>query len=124
MSVSKQQLQEIQNKLVEEYAGAGKVTSEELMDKLEKFKITPEEIEQIYDAFNESGIEVVDTFIDNDKNKDLLLQIEKEISMDDPVKVYLKDIGKVPLLSADEEMMYAERMHLGDEEAKKKLGSS
>ncbi|MBR2377485.1 MAG: RNA polymerase sigma factor RpoD [Clostridia bacterium] len=124
MSVSKQQLQEIQNKLVEEYAKVGKVTSEELMDKLEKFKITPEEIEQIYDAFSENDIEIVESFIEIDKSKDLLLQLEKEISMDDPVKVYLKDIGKIALLSTEEETELAEKMMQGDEFAKRRLSEA
>ena len=124
MSVSKQQLQEIQNKLIEEYGKAGKISSDELIDKLEKFKITPEEIENVYEAFRVSGIEIIDSFQENEKNKDLLLQLEKEISMDDPVKVYLKDIGKIALLSTEEETELAERMMNGDEQAKRRLSEA
>ena len=124
MSVSKQQLQEIQKTLIEEYIKDGKVFNEELVDKLEKFKINPEEIESIYEAFRLSNIEIVDSFQENEKNKDLLLQLEKEISMDDPVKVYLKDIGKIALLSTEEETELAERMMNGDEQAKRRLSEA
>ena len=101
-----------------------KITNDELMDKLEKYKVNPEEIEQIYEAFNLNNIEVVETFAEVDKSKDLLLQLEKEISMDDPVKVYLKDIGKIALLSTEEETELAEKMMQGDEHAKKRLSEA
>ncbi len=124
MSVSIEVLDEIKKSLIEEYGKAGRVSNDELVDKLEKHKITPEEIESVYEAFRGAGIEIYDTFTENEKNKDLLLQLEKEISMDDPVKVYLKDIGKIPLLTTDEESELAEKMMQGDELAKRKLSEA
>ena len=124
MSISEQLLQEINGKLVEEYAGVGKVTTEELMDKLEKYKISPEDMDVIFDALKAHNIEVSDVYSDSEKNKDLLLQLEKEISMDDPVKVYLKDIGKIALLSTEEEAELAEKMMQGDEFAKRRLSEA
>ena len=124
MSISEQLLQEINGKLVEEYSVAGKVTTDELMDKLEKYKISPEDMELVFDALKANKIEVTDVYSDSEKNRDLLLQLEKEISMDDPVKVYLKDIGKIALLSTEEEAELAEKMMQGDEFAKRRLSEA
>lgn len=124
MSISEQLLQEINGKLVQDYAGVGRVTTDELMDKLEKYKISPEDMDVIFDALKASNIEVTDVYSDSEKNKDLLLQLEKEISMDDPVKVYLKDIGKIALLSTEEEAELAEKMMQGDEFAKRRLSEA
>ncbi|MBO4862221.1 MAG: RNA polymerase sigma factor RpoD [Firmicutes bacterium] len=59
--------------------------------------------------------------IAKDAEEDTFEDIEKNMAIDDPVRMYLKEIGKVPLLSADEELELAKRMEEGDEEAKKKL---
>ncbi len=74
-------IKEIQNKLIKEYSKVGKVSSEELMLKIEKYNFTPKEIEIIYNKLNENKIEVIDMVIENDREKDLLLQLEKEISL-------------------------------------------
>ena len=75
-------------------------------------------MEEIYKTLETSGIKIVD---DYEKDKELYDQLLKEISMDDPVKMYLKDIGKVPLLSADDEIELARKMMDGDESAKREL---
>ena len=75
-------------------------------------------MEEIYKGLEENGIKIVD---DYEKDKELYDQLLKEISMDDPVKMYLKDIGKVPLLSADDEIELARKMMDGDESAKREL---
>ena len=75
-------------------------------------------MEEIYKTLEENGIKIVD---DYEKDKELYDQLLKEISMDDPVKMYLKDIGKVPLLSADDEIELARKMMDGDESAKREL---
>lgn len=125
MSVSTEKLNEIIQELLAFYNGKKFVKSDEIMDKLDKYKVTPEEIEQIYNAFNENNIEIIESYDDiASKDNDLLNQLEKEVSMDDPVKVYLKDIGKVALLSGDEEAELAEKMMQGDEVAKKRLSEA
>ncbi len=124
MSISEQLLQEINSKLIKEYASAGKVSTDELMDKLEKYKVSPDDMEIIFDALKANKIEVTDVYSDSEKDKDLLLQLEKEISMDDPVKVYLKDIGKIALLTTEEEAELAEKMMQGDEFAKRRLSEA
>ena len=75
-------------------------------------------MEEIYKTLETSGIKIVD---DYEKDKELYDQLLKEISMDDPVKMYLKDIGKVPLLSADDEIELARKMMDGDADAKREL---
>ncbi len=122
MSISDQQLKEVINKIVTESQVKGSITTDELMDKMDKFKLSPEQMEQVYDALNEKKIEIIDS---SEKDKDLLLlQLDKEMSMDDPVKVYLKDIGKIPLLSTDEETELAQKMMEGNELAKQRLSEA
>ena len=125
MSVSNEQLTLISEEIINAYAGKKFIKADELLDKLDKHKITPEQTEIIYDALNKNGIEVVDSYDDiAARDNDLLNQLEKEVSMDDPVKVYLKDIGKVALLSTEEETELAEKMMQGDEWAKKRLSEA
>ncbi len=125
MSVSKEQLTQIVEELLTAYDSKKFVKADELLDRLDKHKISPEQTEVIYDALKEKGIEVVDSYDDmTARDNDLLNQLEKEVSMDDPVKVYLKDIGKVALLSTEEETELAEKMMQGDEWAKKRLSEA
>ena len=125
MSVSTEKLTELTQELLAFYQDKKFVKADELMDRIEKHKVTPEQIEVIYNAFSEKNIEIIDTFDDvASRDDDLLNQLEKEVSMDDPVKVYLKDIGKVALLSTEEESELAEKMMQGDESAKKRLSEA
>ena len=125
MSVSNEQLTLITEEIINAYAGKKFIKADELLDKLDKHKITPEQTEIIYEALNKNGIEVADSYDDiAARDNDLLNQLEKEVSMDDPVKVYLKDIGKVALLSTEEETELAEKMMQGDEWAKKRLSEA
>ena len=117
-----QELLNLVSDVILEYKKAGSITITQLFDKLDKQQTTPADLEEIYRLFDNAGIQVVDEF---EKDKDLYDQLLKEVSnMDDPVKMYLKDIGKVPLLSPDEEVELAKRMMEGDETAKRLLSEA
>ena len=97
MSVSTEKLTELTQELLTFYQDKKFVKADELMDKIEKHKVTPEQIEIIYNAFNEKNIDIIDTFDEvTSRDDDLLNQLEKEVSMDDPVKVYLKISVRLP----------------------------
>ena len=125
MSVSKEQITQIVEEVVTFFDNKKFIKADELLDRLDKHKVSPEQMELIYAGLNEKGIEVIDSYDDiAARDNDLLNQLEKEVSMDDPVKVYLKDIGKVALLSTEEETELAEKMMQGDEWAKKRLSEA
>ncbi len=112
----------------------GMLQSTELNNVLSKIPCTVEQIEQVYELLESMGIQIMGTELelDDDSPADLPgLEIEEEIidpvelaaeyNLDDPVRMYLKEIGQVPLLSADEEMELAQKVSTGDKAAKKKL---
>ncbi len=105
----------------------GVLTRIEVSKALEEFEITPEEIETVYDIFEKEGIEVVDDLdkeleeIEVSKEELEDLSVPEGINIDDHVKMYLKEIGKVNLLDPVQENDLAQRMADGDEAAKKKL---
>ena len=98
-----------------EFKAQGQITTEALFDRLDKLQPTADEVDEVYKLIEQSGIKIVN---EDEKNKEFYEQLLKEVSMDDPVKMYLKDIGKVPLLSPDEETELAKRMMEGDAEAR------
>ena len=81
-----------------------------------------DQVEEVCRILKENGVNVVSVAID--LTAEDIDQIMSDVSIDDPVKVYLKDIGKVPLLSQEEEKLLAVRMNEGDEEAKKRLSEA
>jgi len=108
----------------------GELTYEEIMDSLEDIDLDSEDIEEIYDIFSEMDIDVIeednnnedsDDDSDDDDESELDLSIPQGVGIDDPVRMYLKEIGKVDLLSAEEEVELAKRMEQGDMEAKRRL---
>ncbi len=107
--------------LILEFKKSGSITTTQLFDKLEKLQASPAELEEIYKLFDDSGVQIINEY---ERDKDLYDQLLKEVSMDDPVKMYLKDIGKVPLLQPDEETELARRMIEGDENAKRLLSEA
>ena len=121
MIVTDVQLAEIANEIITDYKKRGTITMSALCDRLEKIEMTDQQMETMCATIEEGGIQVVDEIV---QEQNLYDQLIKEISMDDPVKMYLKDIGKVPLLSIEEEVELAKRMSEGDEGARKILAEA
>ena len=112
MGVSEQKLNEILKQIISEYRQKGSISTNVLCDILEKIDTSPDQIDYIYKSIGEAGIQIVD---EDERDRELFEQALKDIGLDDPVKMYLKDIGRVPLLSVDEEVELARRMQEGDE---------
>lgn len=119
----------IVKELLERGKKKGMLTMNEIADAFEEIELPPDRIERIYDILEKEGIEIFE-----DMEKDGDIEVTKEeledlsvpdgINIDDHVKMYLKEIGKVDLLSSEEEQKLAKRMAEGDEEAKKRLAEA
>ena len=97
----------------------------EIMDSLGELELDPEQIDKVYEYFEAQGIDVLGAMdMEEDVEKEIDISLPEGINIDDPLRMYLKEIGKVPLLSADEEIELARRMEEGDESAKKKLAEA
>ena len=122
--------------LVELGKAKGKLTTQEIMDAMEDFDFDPDQMDKLYEQLQSQNIEIIDdfetaAFADLDFVLDAAegdtaepVAVAEGIAIDDPVKVYLKEIGRVPLLSPEEEIDLAMRIIDGDEYAKKRLSEA
>ncbi|KKO51514.1 RNA polymerase sigma factor RpoD [Paenibacillus sp. DMB20] len=132
-------LDQVKDQLIEQGKKRSVLSYKDIMEKLSPFDQDPEQMEEFYEQLGDLGIEVVN---ENDEDNSLRqtddhddnhnddfgfdddLSLPPGIKINDPVRMYLKEIGRVPLLSADDEVELAKRIGQGDEEAKRRLAEA
>ncbi len=114
--------------LINQSKSSGHISTGEIMEAMGEMDFDPDQIESLYDSVESMGVEIIDALDDREprendhehsKTNGVPL-VGEASSTDDPVKIYLKEIGCVPLLSVEEEWELAKRTAEGDEKAKKK----
>ncbi len=129
----KQQLDAKLNELYEAARAKGTISYGEILSILASDEVDPDQFELILETLETMGVQVTrdsqaakekDENAEESEEEEIDLSIPEAINIDDPVRMYLKEIGKVPLLTADEEVAIAKRMEAGDESAKRELAEA
>ena len=119
--------EERKKELIELGKKNGKITYEELATSLKGLELTGDELDELYNELRENKIEIVSDDDSDNGGEKLLLDddtLTKDLTINDPVRMYLKEIGQIKLLSMDEELELADRIAEGDEEAKNILAEA
>lgn len=125
----------VMKELTEQGKAKGQLSTKEILDAIGEIDFEPEQLEKFYDSLETMGVEIVEDF-DDIPLEDIEIAVTgssspqtedtsaENIAIDDPVKVYLKEIGRVPLLTPEEEIDLAIRISKGDANAKKRLSEA
>lgn len=109
------------DKIIDAFKDKKAIPDDELLNRMDRLELNAKELDEVYEILTKNGIRVINVAQEEKINDQMLQKIMSEVNVDDSVKMYLKDIGRVPLLTAKEELFLAEKMSEGDLEAKKQL---